>query len=154
MIFRCATVVIHAPGLSGTPPAGHDFNAVANASCAASSARSNEPDMRIRLATIRLHSSRKTVSTMDSTSRMLRGQVFPDVLLQLRNIPERPYLDAPLPAAALRRNLRRPGNCLIQILAVDDVVPAELFFRLGKRTIGHQRLATLMPHRGCRHRRL
>src|SRR6516164_5141683 len=46
------------------PFSGHWANASANASCMASSARSNEPETLIRLAMIRPDSRRKTDSTV------------------------------------------------------------------------------------------
>ena len=51
-----------ARGLSGTPSRGQRSAAIANASCAASSARSKSPRKPIRVARTRPHSSRKTCS--------------------------------------------------------------------------------------------
>src|SRR5260370_13775019 len=68
MSLRCATAVIHAPGLSGTPLAGQFAMAEANASCMASSARSKDPASRMRVAIIRPDSWRNTVSTIASIS--------------------------------------------------------------------------------------
>src|SRR6266536_2304162 len=57
MALRLAVVVSQAPGLGGTPSAGHRSTAVANASAAASSAMSRSPKRRVRAATTRAHSS-------------------------------------------------------------------------------------------------
>jgi hypothetical protein len=61
---RCATAVIHAPGFSGTPRSGQLASAAANASCIASSAKSNDPEIRMSEAIIRPLSSRNTFSAM------------------------------------------------------------------------------------------
>ena len=57
MALRLAVVVSQAPGLGGTPSAGHRSTAVANASAAASSAMSRSPKRLVRAATTRAHSS-------------------------------------------------------------------------------------------------
>ena len=53
-----ATVVSQAPGLRGTPSVAHRRAARSNASAVASSATSQSPVARIRVATMRAHSSR------------------------------------------------------------------------------------------------
>src|SRR5215216_1431210 len=63
-----ATVVSHAPGRRGTPSRGQVFSARSNAPWAHSSARSQSPVVRIRVATRRPHSSRKAPATAASTS--------------------------------------------------------------------------------------
>ena len=55
--LRFAVVVSQAPGLGGTPSAGHRCTAVANASAAASSAMSRSPKRLASEATTRAHSS-------------------------------------------------------------------------------------------------
>ena len=57
-------VTIQAPGLSGVPSRGQRSNAVVNASCTASSASCMSPRTRVRAATARPHSSRKTAATV------------------------------------------------------------------------------------------
>src|SRR5579863_9925119 len=57
MALRVAVVVSQAPGLGGTPSAGHRPTAVANASAVASSAISRSPNRLVREATTRAHSS-------------------------------------------------------------------------------------------------
>src|SRR6185437_382729 len=59
-----AVVTIHAPGLGGTPCDGHRAAATVNASWTASSAASISPRKRIRVATQRPYSRRKTASTV------------------------------------------------------------------------------------------
>ena len=88
MALRLAVVVNQAPGLGGTPSAGHRSTAVANASAAASSAMSRSPKRRVRAATTRAHSSwcaRVIASVTSSRSR---------------DAQERAHLD--LPVADLR----------------------------------------------------
>ena len=51
-------------GSARQPSRGHRSSAVANASCTASSASSRSPRTRVRIATARPHSSRKTCSTV------------------------------------------------------------------------------------------
>jgi hypothetical protein len=58
-----AVVVSHAPGLRGTPSTAHRVMAVANASCAHSSARSQSPVSPISVATTWPHSSRNAAAT-------------------------------------------------------------------------------------------
>src|SRR6185295_11838782 len=67
---RCATVVSHAPGLFGGPSSSHLEAAEMKASCKASSARSNEPEIRISVAMIRPYSSRKTCSSVSRACDM------------------------------------------------------------------------------------
>src|SRR5260221_6592936 len=59
-----AVVTIHAPGLGGWPCDGHRATATVNASWTASSAASMSPRKRIRVATQRPYSRRKTASTV------------------------------------------------------------------------------------------
>ena len=59
-----AVVVIHAPGLSGTPRSGQVSSALMNASWTASSARSKSPRTRMSVATARPCSSRNRRSTI------------------------------------------------------------------------------------------
>src|ERR671922_48630 len=55
---RRAAVVIHAPGLAGTPSRRHAVTAASNASCTASSASWKSPACRIRVASTIARSSR------------------------------------------------------------------------------------------------
>src|SRR5215813_6081047 len=59
-----AVVTIQAPGLGGRPSDGHLATATANASWTASSAASMSPRKRIRVATQRPYSRRKTASAL------------------------------------------------------------------------------------------
>src|SRR5215213_7729147 len=63
-----STVVSHAPGRRGTPSRGQVFSARSKAPWAHSSARSQSPVVRIRVATRRPHSSLKAPATAASTS--------------------------------------------------------------------------------------
>ena len=63
-----AVVTSHAPGLAGTPDAGQRCAAIANASCAASSALSKSPRNPTSEASTRPHSSRKTSSSTVSAA--------------------------------------------------------------------------------------
>ena len=57
-----AVVMIQPAGLGGSPAAGHRCTATANASWTASSAMSRSPKVRVRTATARPYSARKTSS--------------------------------------------------------------------------------------------
>src|SRR5215212_3072933 len=144
--FR-AVVVIHAPGFRGTPWVGQTSTARANASWTASSARSKSPRTRIRVATARPDSSRKTRSAAAWASaavkrsrggRLARGEV-----------DDRSDLDR----APLRTGARAAqGESLVEILRLDQVEAAKGLLRLGKRAIGRHRLPVANANRG-RHRR-
>src|SRR5215831_1912688 len=73
MALRLAVVVSQAPGLGGTPSAGHRWTAAANASAAASSARSRSPKRLVREATTRAHSSWCALVIASRTSTTLTG---------------------------------------------------------------------------------
>ena len=75
MALRLAVVVSQAPGLGGTPSAGHRSTAVANASAAASSAMSRSPKRRVRAATTRAHSSwwARVIASRTSITLTRRG---------------------------------------------------------------------------------
>ena len=72
-----AVVTSHARGLPGVPSRGQRSAAIANASCAASSARSKSPRKPIRAARTRPHSSRKTRSRIAITPRAGRTSIAP-----------------------------------------------------------------------------
>src|SRR6266436_2393298 len=86
-----AVVTIHAPGLGGWPSDGHLATATVNASWTASSAASISPRKRIRVATQRPYSRRKTASTVTAREstvgariRSLRvGRVSPDRVVEI-----------------------------------------------------------------------
>ena len=69
-----AAVVSQAPGRPGMPSRGQRCRAVANASWAHSSARSQSPVTRMSVATTRPHSSRNAASTAALTSAAQRPQ--------------------------------------------------------------------------------
>ena len=95
MALRLAVVVSHAPGLGGTPSAGHRSTAIANASAADSSAMSRSPKRRVREATTRAHSSRCVRVMASWTSVWLTGT------------------DAPRPSGGPLRRSRKPGTSRI-----------------------------------------
>ena len=127
--FR-AVVVIQAPGLSGTPSTGQRSRAMANASCTASSASSKSPSTRMSVATARP----TPVGRGGRRPRMPRSHV-----------DDRPDLDTP----TRRDRGERLGRLerLVQVRALDDVVAAQLFFRLGVRSVDGQDLAVTLSDR-------
>src|SRR3954465_11542199 len=142
-----AVVVIHAPGLSGTPRAGHVSRALMKASWTASSARSKSPVTRISVATARPCSSRKTRSTMswaalDPVKEPVRCGLRPSVARGCADriagagdravIPDR----ADLEAADLRtRDHRGVGDRLVEVGRFHEIEAAERLLRLGERPI-------------------
>ena len=125
-----AAVVSHAPGLRGTPSRRHVSRASAKASCAHSSATSQSPVTRMSVATTRPHSSRKAAATAASTSALTSPRSA---------APRSSRTRAP---GILRRDLDR----LVEVLAVDDEVAADLLLGLGERTVGGERLAVADAH--------
>src|SRR5919201_1360460 len=121
-------------------PARSQFvSATANASCIASSARSNDPETRMSAAMIRPDSSRKTRSTALRASAIQCISVLRRVLLLLtRKLPQRADLDAAFAATTARWDLGRPGNRLVKVFAIKDVVAGQLFFGFGKRPISRK----------------
>jgi hypothetical protein len=59
------------------------------------------------------------------------------------------------PRSAAPRSSRRAGKLrgdldrLVEVLAVDEVVAADLFLGLGERAVGGERLAIADPHGRC-----
>src|SRR5207245_4583153 len=96
-------VTIHAPGLGGWPSDGHLATARVNASWTASSAASISPRKRIRVATQRPYSRRKTASTVTARESMVAarkrslrvGRVSLDRVVEVPT-EERADLDRPL----------------------------------------------------------
>src|SRR5438093_12437454 len=64
--------VIHAAGFWGIPFSGQEVSAAEKASCMASSARSNDPEKRIKVARMRPDSCRKTRSAAAFASVFIR----------------------------------------------------------------------------------
>src|SRR5215469_14757785 len=152
--LRCAAVTIQAAGLSGTPLTGQEASAEANDSCMASSARSKEPEMRIRLEMIRPDSCRKTDSATERISCMLRAGDGRGLGCRARAQPRhRPNFDTPSASLASGRDLGRPLDRFIEILAIDDVISSELLFGFGERPVHDQGLAVLHANRGRGHDR-
>ena len=119
----CAPVVTsHARGLSGTPSRGQRSAAIANASCAASSARSKSPRKPISAARTRPHCSRKTCSISATTH-------------------DGPDLDR---AAQPRgRDRRGDRDRRVEVVGLEDEVAAERLLGLDVRAVGGERLAVL-----------
>src|SRR5205085_12232295 len=68
-------------------------------------------------------------------------------LLARGNGGDRADLDAPLLALARGRDLCGPRDRLIEVLAVEDVIPGELFLCLGERTVEYEWSAVLLADR-------
>src|SRR5262249_10798398 len=75
-------------------------------------------------------------------------------LLPRRNVGDRAYLDATFAALTCGRDLGGPGDCLVEVPAIENVVPGELFLRFGERAVYDKRPAILFADRCCRGRRL
>src|SRR5690349_23543184 len=97
-----AVVTIHAPGLGGRPSDGHLATATVNASWTASSAASISPRKRIKVATQRPYSRRKTASTVtarepEAAARMRSPRVGRAGLDRVVKVPveERADLERP-----------------------------------------------------------
>ena len=120
---RCLAVAMsHAPGLSGTPVAGHRSSAATRASCARSSARPRSPTMRVRPAISRADSMRQTASmarwisvSAPGGSVGMRGERI-DIRSRLHGVPEEARDQGSRPTArrlldtGLSRS-RAPGYC-------------------------------------------
>src|SRR5260370_7914196 len=70
-----AVVTIHAPGFGGSPSDGHLAAATVKASWTASSAASISPRKRIRVATQRPYSRRKTASILTAHRPMAAARI-------------------------------------------------------------------------------
>src|SRR5580704_5607719 len=68
---------------------------------------------------------------------------FLDFFHHLGNVHDGTNLDAAASALAFGRNLTSPVNRLVEVLAVEDVVAAQLFLGLGERAIKSDRFAVL-----------
>src|SRR5208283_915300 len=130
MSLRRAAAVIQAAGLSGMPSLTQCVNAAANASCMASSARSNDCEILIRPAIIRPDSRRK----------------MPSTVLRISSIYALAYSEACDSGAASRSgNPCSPLECFVKVFTVQDVIRRELLLGLRERPVAHQRLAILQP---------
>src|SRR6267378_5429837 len=129
-----------APGLSGTPDAGHCSSAATSASCARSSARPTSPTMRASPAMSLADSIRQTAS-MASAACFGGIHHLPYFDFQLL-IPES---DMGLEEAAGPLDRFLLGRDLVDRVAADD------FLRLGERSVGHRDLPVGEP--GARARR-
>src|SRR6266516_467506 len=157
---RRAVVVIQPPGLGGRPSRGQRRSANPNASWTASSAISICPKTRIRAATDRPDSSRKTrpivASPTAAGATPARSTPAPPVPVPpppggslIRSgsacVPERADLDRHADDGA---RLGRPAQGGIKIVSLDDVEAGQVLLRLHERTVRRHGLPCRHPHHG------
>src|SRR6266852_4357974 len=153
---RRAVVVIQPPGFGGRSSRGQRRSASANASWTASSAISIYPKTRIRAATDRPYSSRKTRPIVASSTPVGASPApstpFPSptdrsvMRSGLLGVPEGADLDR---HADDRARFGRPAQSGIKIVSLDDVEAGQVLLRLHERTVRRQRFARRHPdHRG------
>src|SRR5258708_11097664 len=140
-----AVVTIHAPGLGGWPSDGHLAPATVNASWTASSAASMSPRKRIRVATQRPYSRRKTASAVTARESMAAAPIRS---LRVRRVSPYRVVEGPIEERAdldrpLLPSRGEPGALqgLVQVGRVDDPEPGEVFLGLGVRPVGNQEVA-------------
>src|SRR5208337_4096043 len=133
-----------AAGLPGMPWPGQRASAAVKASCIASSARSKEPETRMRPAMMRPDSRRNTDSTVlfRSSIYIRRRAVLPSFALS-RHRPDGPYFNTTGAAGASGGDLRGPFERFVQVLAIENVVSGKLLLGLRERPVGYERLAIL-----------
>src|SRR5207237_9814658 len=102
----------------------------------ASSARSKQPQTRMRPAMMIPDSCRKTDSIVARRSAIYTADVF-STRGGVNLCADRTHFHAAFSASAGGRNLRRPFQRFVQIGAVENVIAGELFLGLSKRPIGH-----------------
>src|SRR5437660_5848917 len=105
-----------------------------------SSARSKDPEMRIKVARMRPDSWRKTDSIVLRNSSIANGSALRQLqfLFHGRNGLYRAHLNAALKSAAGRGNLCCPGNGFVLVFHVQDVVARKLLLGFRKRPVcGH-----------------
>src|SRR5438094_98637 len=110
----------------------------------ASSARSNDPEIRISVARMRPDSWRNTVS----------AAVFASKLIRFRKIVHGTNLDASFTTTADGRNSFAPFDCFVEVLAFQNIVAGQLFLRFREWSVRRQHLSIAQPHRCCSVRRL
>src|ERR1022692_5328316 len=132
MALRLAVVVSQAPGLGGTPPAGHRWTAAANASAAASSATSRSPKRLVREATTRAHSSWWAWVTASRASTTLTGTAAPR--------------SSGCSASTLGGELERH----VEVGGLDNPEAGEILLRLQEGPVGEHRLPTSVVDDGGR----
>src|SRR5579859_718980 len=145
MPLRRAVVMSQAPGLSGIPSRGQCSSAATSASCTSSSARSQSPSDRTSAAVRRPCSSLYTLATSSPSATALPGalRLRSGKALSRLMLDERPDLD---------RAERRPGlrhrDRLVEVLDVDERVPADGLLRLAERAVGHGDLPVALADGG------
>src|SRR5215471_12671220 len=150
-----AVVTIHAPGLGGWPSNGHLAAATVKASWTASSAASISPRKRIRVATQRPYSRRKTASTVIAPGfavaermRLLRlGRRIQSYRVVEVSIEEWADLDRPL---FRDRSALGPLQSRVQVGGIDDPEPGKVFLAFGVGPVGHLEVAAGLAHHGRR----
>src|SRR4051812_24487223 len=122
-----AVVTSQPPGLAGIPVRAQRSAAIANASWVASSATSKSPRKPISVARTRPHSSRNTcsISVVAPQWATLDRAVHPDC-----------------------GNARGQLDRGIEVVGLEEVVPAENLLRLGERPVRNQRLPVLTADSG------
>ncbi len=127
-----AVVTIHPPGFGGTPAAGQRSAATRNASWTASSAMSMSPKRRIRVATARPDSSRKTCSTWLAAAPVTDSYAGSSWNGRTST-----------GAAAGDGGLGGPRQRGVEVGGLDDPEAAELLLGLGERAVGRHHVAVL-----------
>src|SRR5258705_4507430 len=125
----------HAPGLSGTPDAGHCSSAATSASCARSSASPTSPTMRAKPAMSLADSIRQTASMASATFGGRAIHHLPHFNLELL-IPESDVRFEKSPRPLQRYLFRRD---------IVDREPTDDFLCLRERTVGERDLAVHQP---------
>src|SRR5713101_6530619 len=69
-------------------------------------------------------------------------------LRAIRQARQGANLDAAFTSSARRRNLRRPLNGFVQVLAIEDVIPGKLLLCLRERSVCDQRFPVLHANGG------
>src|SRR6185437_5617012 len=152
-----AVVTIHAPGFGGWPSDGQRATATVNASWPASSAASMSPRKRIRVATQRPYSRRKTASTVTTPGPTVaaRGRSQLAGRARRQELVDGPHFERGeldwLPACDC--GLLGPLQGRVQVGDVDDPESAQVLLSLGVRPVGNQEVSTGLAHHGRRLRR-
>ena len=156
---RRAAVVIHAPGLAGTPSRRHAVTAASNASCTASSASWKSPACRISVASTIARSSRNARATAAETGSAgcapaharsftaSSGTSAPACARHPQPLVgrhHRAHLDRP---PARHRHPRGLPERLVEVGALQDVVAGQDLLGHRERAVGDLRLSIAHAHR-------
>src|SRR5579859_468137 len=154
--LRRATVVIQAAGLRGWPAAGQRSSAATSVSCSASSARSKSPSAAMSEPSTRPCSARKVSSTASAAveggirqqlgqSRVRSAPAEGTALHFDAKLHDRAHLHRAAPGAG---DHGRQLDGLIQVLAVQQIIAAQLLLGFGVWPVGGDRLAVAHAHGG------